>query len=38
MNVKDPNEPIKRDYQMRLKKKRPNTCCPQETHFKGKDI
>lgn len=23
MNVKDPNEPIKRDYQMRLKKKDP---------------
>ena len=24
MNVKGPNEPIKRDCQMRLKKKRPN--------------
>ena len=39
MNVKGPNEPIKRDCQMRLKKKKdPPICCPQKTQMKGKDI
>lgn len=37
MNVKGPNEPIKGDYQIILKKDR-SISCPQENHFKGKDI